>query len=100
MDTAQPDASRDICKLRANRHDDFYIRPAGGVDLCNVQVPVRKKALRLGRPGVVSRFLCWMITGPLCERMLASASGSAVVQKAHSAEIRPMIQWVRPQPGQ
>ena len=33
-----------ICKIRANRHDDFYIRPAGGVDLCNVQVPVRKKA--------------------------------------------------------
>ena len=31
-------------KMRANRHDDFYIRPAGGVDLCNVQVPVRKKA--------------------------------------------------------
>jgi peptidylprolyl isomerase len=31
-------------KLRANRLDDFYIRPAGGVDLCNVQVPVRKKA--------------------------------------------------------
>jgi peptidylprolyl isomerase len=30
-------------KLRANRNDDFYIRPAGGVDLCNVQVPVRKK---------------------------------------------------------
>jgi peptidylprolyl isomerase len=31
-------------RLRANRHDDFYIRPAGGVDLCNVQVPVRKKS--------------------------------------------------------
>ena len=31
-------------RLRANRHDDFYISPAGGVDLCNVQVPVRKKA--------------------------------------------------------
>jgi peptidylprolyl isomerase len=31
-------------KLRANRHDDFYIQPAGGVDLCNVQLPVRKKA--------------------------------------------------------
>jgi peptidylprolyl isomerase len=31
-------------KLRANRHDDFYIQPAGGVDLCNVQVPIRKKA--------------------------------------------------------
>jgi peptidylprolyl isomerase len=30
-------------KVRANRHDDFYIRPAGGVDLCNVGVPVRKK---------------------------------------------------------
>lgn len=26
---------------RANRHDDFYIRPAGGVDVCNVNVPVR-----------------------------------------------------------
>ena len=31
-------------RVRANRHDDFYIRPAGGVDLCNVQVPVRKRA--------------------------------------------------------
>lgn len=30
-------------KIRKNRHDDFYIRPAGGVDLCNVQVPVRKR---------------------------------------------------------
>jgi peptidylprolyl isomerase len=30
-------------RVRANRHDDFYIRPAGGVDLCNVQVPVRKR---------------------------------------------------------
>jgi len=29
--------------VRANRHDAFYDRPAGGVDLCNVQVPVRKK---------------------------------------------------------
>ena len=34
----------DYLHLRANRHDAFYIRPAGGVDLCNVQVPVRKKA--------------------------------------------------------
>ena len=31
-------------RVRANRHDDFYTRPAGGVDLCNVQVPVRKKS--------------------------------------------------------
>lgn len=30
-------------RVRANRRDDFYIRPAGGVDLCNVQVPVRRK---------------------------------------------------------
>ncbi|HVM22708.1 MAG TPA: peptidylprolyl isomerase [Sphingomicrobium sp.] len=30
-------------RVRANRRDDFYIRPAGGVDLCNVNVPVRKK---------------------------------------------------------
>lgn len=31
-------------ELRANRHDDFYDVPAGGVDLCNAPVPVRKKA--------------------------------------------------------
>ena len=43
MDTASPTFARYL-KIRANRHDDFYIRPAGGVDLCNVQVPVRKKA--------------------------------------------------------
>jgi peptidylprolyl isomerase len=30
-------------KARANRNDDFFIRPAGGVDLCNAAVPVRKK---------------------------------------------------------
>jgi peptidylprolyl isomerase len=28
-------------QIRANRRDDFYIRPAGGVDLCNAPVPVR-----------------------------------------------------------
>ena len=28
---------------RANRNDDFYTRPAGGVDLCNAPVPVRRK---------------------------------------------------------
>jgi peptidylprolyl isomerase len=26
---------------RANRKDEFYIRPAGGVDVCNVPVPIR-----------------------------------------------------------
>ncbi len=29
-------------RLRANRKDAFYIRPAGGVDLCNAPVPVRR----------------------------------------------------------
>jgi peptidylprolyl isomerase len=28
-------------KARANRKDDFFIRPAGGVDLCNAPVPIR-----------------------------------------------------------
>ena len=42
MDTASKSFARYL-QLRANRHDDFYIRPAGGVDLCNVQVPVRKR---------------------------------------------------------
>ena len=27
---------------RANRHDRFYIQPAGGVDVCNLPVPVRR----------------------------------------------------------
>jgi peptidylprolyl isomerase len=42
MDTASASFASYV-KIRANRHDDFYIAPAGGVDLCNVQVPVRKK---------------------------------------------------------
>jgi peptidylprolyl isomerase len=41
MDTASPTFAKYL-KLRANRHDAFYEVPAGGVDLCNVQVPVRK----------------------------------------------------------
>jgi peptidylprolyl isomerase len=41
MDTRSPTFARYL-KLRANRHDAFYEVPAGGVDLCNVQVPVRK----------------------------------------------------------
>jgi peptidylprolyl isomerase len=42
MDTQSPTFAHYL-NIRANRYDDFYIRPAGGVDLCNVQVPVRKK---------------------------------------------------------
>jgi len=30
-------------RARANRQDDFFIRPAGGVDVCNAPVPVRRK---------------------------------------------------------
>lgn len=42
LDTGSASFARYLT-IRANRHDDFYIRPAGGVDLCNVNVPVRKK---------------------------------------------------------
>lgn len=40
MDTASASFAAYLRK-RANRRDAFYIRPAGGVDLCNVPVPVR-----------------------------------------------------------
>ena len=40
LDTTSP-AFADYVRARANRHDDFFIRPAGGVDLCNAAVPVR-----------------------------------------------------------
>jgi peptidylprolyl isomerase len=43
MDTRSATFARYL-HVRANRKDDFYIRPAGGVDLCNVNVPVRRKA--------------------------------------------------------
>jgi peptidylprolyl isomerase len=33
----------DYLRIRGHRNDDFYRQPAAGVDLCNVQVPVRKK---------------------------------------------------------
>ncbi|WP_145202856.1 peptidylprolyl isomerase [Sphingobium sp. B2] len=40
MDVASPSFAAYL-RLRANRMDDFYDRPAGGVDLCNAPVPVR-----------------------------------------------------------
>jgi peptidylprolyl isomerase len=43
LDTNSPSFARYL-EVKANRHDDFYQVPAGGVDLCNVNVPVRKKA--------------------------------------------------------
>ena len=42
LDTDSPSFARYL-QVKANRHDDFYQVPAGGVDLCNVNVPVRKK---------------------------------------------------------
>ena len=44
--------------VKANRKDDFYEVPAGGVDMCNAQVPVRKKGLRLRRPRRACRGSC------------------------------------------
>ena len=40
MDTASPSFARYL-QIRKNRNDDFYRVAAGGVDLCNVSVPVR-----------------------------------------------------------
>lgn len=31
---------------RANRRDPFFIKPAGGADICNIPVPVRRKVAR------------------------------------------------------
>ena len=39
MDT-DSDSFSAYAHARANRDDDFFIRPAGGVDICNVPVPV------------------------------------------------------------
>lgn len=43
MDQGSPAFDRYLY-LRANRSDAFYQVPAGGVDICNAPVPVRKKA--------------------------------------------------------
>jgi peptidylprolyl isomerase len=40
LDTGTP-AFAAYVKARANRKDDFFIRPAGGVALCNAAVPIR-----------------------------------------------------------
>jgi peptidylprolyl isomerase len=41
MDTSSPSFAAYV-RARANRQDDFFIRPAGGVDVCNAPVPVRR----------------------------------------------------------
>jgi peptidylprolyl isomerase len=43
LDTASP-AFAAWVKVRANRKDDFYVRPAGAIDLCGVLPPVREGA--------------------------------------------------------
>lgn len=42
LDTNSPEFANYV-RARANRKDDFFIRPAGGVDLCNAPVPIRAK---------------------------------------------------------
>jgi len=42
LDTAGESFSRYL-DVRANRSDTFYRVPAGGIDLCNVQVPIRRR---------------------------------------------------------
>jgi peptidylprolyl isomerase len=42
MDTNSPTFAQ-LLRLKANRKDDFFERPAGGIDLCAVNPPVRKK---------------------------------------------------------
>jgi peptidylprolyl isomerase len=41
LDTESASFAR-YADARANRRDAFYIQPAGGVDICNVPVPVRR----------------------------------------------------------
>ena len=43
LDTAS-ESFAEYLKVRANRSDAFYIAPAGGIDVCNVQVPIRRVA--------------------------------------------------------
>ena len=43
MDTASASFAQYL-RIKANRNDDFYRVAAGGVDLCNANVPVRKKS--------------------------------------------------------
>jgi peptidylprolyl isomerase len=41
LDTAS-EAFAKYVRIRANRHDSFYLHPAGGVDVCNIQAPIRR----------------------------------------------------------
>jgi peptidylprolyl isomerase len=39
---ADSDSFAEYVRVRANRQDAFYKVPAGGIDVCNVQVPIRR----------------------------------------------------------
>ena len=41
MNTEGPAFAR-YADARANRRDPFFIVPAGGADICNIPVPVRR----------------------------------------------------------
>ena len=57
---------------------------------------------RRPRPAAVAtRLRCWMIDRRRCDGACwPRPAARAVVQKAHSADMRPISHWVRPQPGQ
>ena len=40
------DAFTNYADARANRRDPFFIRPAGGADICNIPVPIRPIAAK------------------------------------------------------
>ena len=66
--TRRARASPIICGCAPTARTTFYIRPAGGVDLCNAAGPGAADAravarLRYAAQAWASRFLCWMITG-------------------------------------
>jgi peptidylprolyl isomerase len=41
--STESDSFAAYAEARANRRDPFFIRPAGGADICNIPVPVRRK---------------------------------------------------------
>ncbi len=41
--STESDTFARYAEARANRRDPFFIRPAGGADVCNIPVPVRRK---------------------------------------------------------
>ncbi|MFA5988426.1 MAG: peptidylprolyl isomerase [Sphingomonas sp.] len=40
--STESDSFASYASARANRHDAFFIQPAGGADICNIPVPVRR----------------------------------------------------------